>query len=75
MLYRIILVHRAYARYFSPPSGCRTLNGRVQWAKLGRILVESALLYTLTGLVVLVAALTGSSAVTPATDLVRGSLH
>ena len=70
-MYRIIAAHRAYARYFSPPTGSSTLNGRVRWAELGRILVESALLYTTTGLVVLITALTTSNASTLAIDLVR----
>lgn len=74
-LYHIVSVHRAYARYFSPPAGSQTLNGRVRWAELGRILVESSLLYTLAGLVVLVTALTGSNASAAATGLVRDLQH
>ena len=74
ILWRIHIVHRASSRYFSVDSGSTILAGRLQWSQLSRILIESALMYTLSGIIVLVATFTGSNTIYPMSDFVRSLL-
>ena len=74
ILWRIHVVHRASARYFSAASGSIIISGRLQWPQLSRILVESSLAYALSGIVVLIATFTGSNAIYPTSDFVRSIL-
>ncbi|TFY60916.1 hypothetical protein EVJ58_g4847 [Rhodofomes roseus] len=69
ILYRINVIHRASARYFSKNSGGTTVSTRLQWSELNRILVESALVYTLSGIVLLIVNFAGSNAVYPTSDI------
>ncbi|KAH9920622.1 uncharacterized protein B0H18DRAFT_589125 [Fomitopsis serialis] len=69
ILYRINLIHRASARYFSKNSGGTTVSSRLQWPELTRILVESAIVYTLSGIVLLIVNFAGSNAVYPTSDI------
>lgn len=71
ILWRIHVAHRAAARYFSADSGSAILAGRLQWSQLSRILIGSALMYTLSGIVVLITTFTGSNAIYPMSDFVR----
>ncbi|KZT66479.1 hypothetical protein DAEQUDRAFT_767946 [Daedalea quercina L-15889] len=69
ILYRINVIHRASARYFSKNSGGTTVSNRLQWTELSRILVESAFIYTLSGVVLLIVNFAGSNAVYPTSDI------
>lgn len=45
-------------------------SGRMQWSRLSQILVESAVVYTLAGIILLIVNFVGSNAVYPMSDLV-----
>ena len=70
ILYRIHVIHRASARFFSSRSGSTIVSSRMQWPQLSRILVESAFLYTLVNIVVLVVNFAHNNAVYPVADVV-----
>lgn len=74
ILWRIHVVHRTSTRYFSANSGSTILTGRIQWSKLSRILIESALAYTLSGAIVLITTFTSSNVLYPMSDFVRNTL-
>lgn len=75
ILYRINAIHRASARYFSEASGGTTVSNRVRWSELSRILIESAFIYTLSGVILLIVNFAGSNAVYPTSDIVSLPLH
>lgn len=74
ILYRIHNIHRASARYFYNSSGSTILGSRLQWPELSRILVESAMIYTLVNIIVLIVNFAHNNAVYPASDIVRQSV-
>ncbi|KAI0715707.1 hypothetical protein C8Q72DRAFT_190678 [Fomitopsis betulina] len=68
ILYRINSIHRASAGCFSEASGTLVSN-RMKWSELSRILIESAFLYTLSGVILLIVNFAGSNAVYPVSDI------
>lgn len=71
ILYRIDNIHRASARYFSNSSRSTILGShRLRWPELSRILVESAIIYTLVNIIVLIVNFAHNNTVYPASDIV-----
>ncbi|KZT00768.1 uncharacterized protein LAESUDRAFT_764302 [Laetiporus sulphureus 93-53] len=67
-LYRILMIHRSTSRYFPNNSGS-TVRATVTWTQLFRILIESALLYTVISIIFLIVNLTGNNAVYCVSDM------
>lgn len=70
ILYRIHVIHQASTRYFSSTSGSTISGSRLQWPRLSRILVESAMVYTLVNIIVLIVNFAHNNAVYPVSDIV-----
>lgn len=70
ILYRVGQTQNASAKMLTEKHDDVPSSGHMRWSRLSQILVESAMVYTLAGIVLLVVNFVGSNAVYPMSDLV-----
>lgn len=73
ILYRVAQIQNASARLLAGKTeklGGAQGSGQLRWSQLSQILVESAVVYTLAGIILLIVNFVGSNAVYPMSDLV-----
>ncbi|EPS96972.1 hypothetical protein FOMPIDRAFT_61202 [Fomitopsis schrenkii] len=69
ILYRVGQTQNASAKMLTEKHDDVPSSGHMRWSRLSQILVESAMVYTLAGIVLLVVNFVGSNAVYPMSDL------
>lgn len=70
ILYRVGQIQNASAKILSSNLDDAPSSGRMRWSQLSQIFVESAMVYTVAGIILLVVNFVGSNAVYPMSDLV-----